>query len=103
MVIMLVEVPPMGKAARPCKMSEGIFGHDSNEGWAARGVALWAAFLQSSLLTRNSSPSQARFNPDGSKLQLLRTDSPKSITLMHWDWTFTIFGCDIGALEKMLP
>jgi hypothetical protein len=34
MVIMLAEVPPLGEAAHPSNTGEGIFGQDSDEGWA---------------------------------------------------------------------
>jgi hypothetical protein len=32
MVMLLVEVLPLGEAAHPCKNSEGIYGRDSGEG-----------------------------------------------------------------------
>jgi hypothetical protein len=36
--------------------------------------------LQPPFRIPNSSPSQARFNPDEPKLQLMHTDSPKSVS-----------------------
>jgi hypothetical protein len=37
-------------------------------------------------------------------MRLMRTDSPKSVTLTHWDWTFTVFWCDSGGFgEHVFP
>jgi hypothetical protein len=53
--------------------------------------------LQSPFCIPNGSPSQARFNPDEPKLRLMGTNSPESVTLIHWDWTFVVSWCDTKA------
>jgi hypothetical protein len=59
-------------------------------------VSLWPPFR-----IPNSSPSQARFNPDEPTLRLVWTGFSESVTLGHWDWTFTIFRRDIEASMSM--
>jgi hypothetical protein len=56
-------------------------------GWSFTGGS-----LRSSLHVPNSNPSQAMFDPDEPKLIFVWTDSPRNVTLAHWDWTFAIFG-----------
>jgi hypothetical protein len=64
--------------------SEDVYGCDSGEGWLHE-VELCGASLRSPPRTLNSSPTQAKFNPDDLKLRFLWTDFPISATLAHWD------------------